>query len=269
MSKKTTYTIIAAILLIAAYSFNLYSDSKVAQAIVKEGRESKKDINEYYLPTSTTGQIVHHEGYSLSYSEPNEQAEWVAYELKKEHLSKTNFKRPYFEIDKAVKTKAAHWRNYKKSGYDRGHLCPAGDRKYSKEAHDETFLTSNISPQTHAFNAGVWNRLEQKVRYWARKYDGVFVVTGGVLKGRMKAIGEEEVSVPNQFYKVLIDSNTGKTKVLAFLLPHKDSSRPLYEYVVSVDEIEKLTGIDFFSELDDATENKLEASSSYKGWSFN
>jgi endonuclease G len=204
----------------------------------------------------------------LSYSETHEQAEWVAYELKKSHLSNTNFKRPYFEIDEAVKTGAAHWRNYKNSGYDRGHLCPAGDRRFSKQAHDETFLTSNISPQDHQFNAGIWNTLEQKVRYWAGKYDGVFVVTGGILKGDMKTIGDENVSVPNQFYKVLIDANSGKTKMIAFLMPHEDSDQPLYKFVVSVDDIEELTGIDFFSELEDDIENKLEASSSYKGWSF-
>ena len=221
------------------------------------------------MPTSTTGQTIHHQGYSLSYSEPHEQAEWVAYELKKSHLSNTNFKRPYFEIDEAVKTKAAHWRNYKKSGYDKGHLCPAGDRKYSQTAHDETFLTSNISPQKHDFNAGVWNRLEQKTRYWASKYDGVFVVSGGVLKGTMKTIGTEKVAVPNQFYKVIIDNNSGDTKMLAFLMDHEDSNKPLYKFVVSVDEVEALTGIDFFHELDDELENRLEASSNYKNWSFN
>ncbi len=269
MSKKTLYSILSAILLIAIYSYNLYSEKEEEQQVVTAGASQKDNTNEYFLPTSTTGQIVHHEGYSLSYSEPHEQAEWVAYELKKTHLSNTNFKRPYFEIDNAVKTKAAHWRNYKKSGYDRGHLCPAGDRKYSKAAHDETFLTSNVSPQIHAFNAGIWNRLEQKTRYWARKYDGVFVVSGGVLKGNMKTIGEEKVSVPNQFYKVIIDNNSGKTKLLAFLLPHKESNKPLYEYVVSVDKIEALTGIDFFPELDDAKEKRLEASNSYKNWSFN
>src|SRR5690606_31270175 len=157
-----------------------------------------------FLPTSTTGQIIHHEGYSLSYSEAHEQAEWVAYELKKSHLSGHNFKRPYFEIDKAIKTGAASWRNYKNSVYDRGHLCPAGDRTYSKEAHDETFLTSNISPQNHGFNSGIWNTLEQKTRYWARKYNGVFVVTGGVLKDELKTIGEERVAVPDQFYKIIL-----------------------------------------------------------------
>ncbi|WP_299097620.1 DNA/RNA non-specific endonuclease [Winogradskyella sp.] len=268
MNKKRLYSIIAIIILIAIYVFEHYLNSEEKSAIVEEGKQPKTETNEYFLPTSTTGQIVHHQNYSLSYSEPYEQAEWVAYELKSSHLSSTNHKRPYFEIDNAVKSGAAHWRNYKQSGYDRGHLCPAGDRRFSKAAHDETFLTSNISPQEHQFNAGVWNRLEQKVRYWAKKYDGVFVVTGGILKDGLKTIGEERVAVPNQFYKIVLDNTNGNPKVLAFLMNHNDSDMPLYKFVVSVDEVEKLTGIDFFPELDDAIENKIEASSSYKNWSF-
>ncbi len=250
------------------YGYEHFLKTEEKKEIVDSSKEVKQDTNEYFLPTSTTGQIVHHDGYSLSYSEPHEQAEWVAYELKKAHLTNTNFKRPYFEVDNAIKTGAASWKNYKNSGYDRGHLCPAGDRSYSKLAYNETFLTSNISPQEHEFNSGIWNTLEQKVRYWASKYDGVFVVTGGVLKGNMKTIGSEHVAVPNQFYKVLIDVNSVKIKMIAFLMPHKNSNKPLYDFVVSVDEVEKLTGIDFFPELDDSLENKLEASSSYKDWGF-
>lgn len=268
MSKRTIYSIVAIVLVIGIYGFEYFLDKNEEDAIVEQGKTPNNPSIAFFLPTSTTGQIVHHKGYSLSYSEPHEQAEWVAYELKKEHLSNSNFKRPYFEIDKTVKTGAASWRNYKNSGYDRGHLCPAGDRKYSKEAHDETFLTSNITPQNHEFNSGIWNTLEQKVRYWASRYDGVFVVTGGVLKGNLKAIGNEDVSVPNQFYKVVLDYNSGNPKVLAFIMPHKNSDKPLYEFVVSVDEIEVLTGIDFFPELDDSLENVLEASSSYKEWVF-
>ena len=252
------------ILVLGIYGYEHFLKTEEQAEIVKSGKEAKLSTNEFFLPTSTTGQIIHHEGYSLSYSEPHEQAEWVAYELKKSH-----FKRPYFEIDNAVKTGAASWRNYKNSGFDRGHLCPAGDRTYSKFAFDETFLTSNISPQEHEFNSGIWNTLEQKVRYWAGKYDGVFVVTGGVLKGKMRTIGNERVAVPNQFYKVLIDANSGNVKMIAFLMPHKKSDEPLYKFVVSVDSIEKLTGIDFFPQLEDALEDKLEASSSYKDWSFN
>ncbi|MGC1471696.1 MAG: DNA/RNA non-specific endonuclease [Psychroserpens sp.] len=268
MNNKRLYALLAIVIILAIFGYEQYLDHKEDADVIENGTIVKTTTNKFFLPKSTTGQIIHHEGYSLSYSEPHEQAEWVAYELKKSHLSNANFKRPYFEIDKAVKTGAAHWRNYKNSGYDRGHLCPAGDRRYSQIAHDETFLTSNISPQNHEFNAGIWNSLEQQVRYWAKKYDGVFVVTGGVLKGEMRTIGDEAVSVPNQFYKVLIDMNSGKTKMIAFLIPHEYSNKPLYKFVVYVNEIERLTGIDFFAELDDEIENKLEASSSYKDWSF-
>ncbi|MEZ4792642.1 MAG: DNA/RNA non-specific endonuclease [Gelidibacter sp.] len=269
MNRKTLYGLIAILLVLGIYGYEHFLKEKEISAIVEEGKETKPTTNEFFLPTSTTGQIVHHASYSLSYSEPYEQAEWVAYELKKSHLSSTNFKRPYFKIDKAVKTGAADWRNYKNSGYDKGHLCPAGDRNYNQAAHDETFLTSNISPQDHEFNSGIWNTLEQKTRYWANKYDGVFVVTGGVLKGKMKTIGEEHVAVPNQFYKIIMDANQGKVKMIAFLMPNKDSHEPLYNFVVSVDSIETLTGIDFFPELEDKLETQLEASSDYKNWSFN
>lgn len=278
MKRKSVYPFLVLLIGAALIVYEKYGKQEIANKeldpniTIQENnsheRTPKELTNTYYLPTSTTDQIIHHEGYSLSYHEEYEQAEWVAYELKKNQVVYTEFKRPYFYVDKAVKTKSADWRNYKKSGYDRGHLCPAGDRKYSKTAFEETFLTSNISPQKHDFNAGVWNRLEQKVRYWAKKYDGVYVITGGILEKGLKGIGDEHVDVPNYFYKILLDNSNGKTKMIAFLMPHKDSDKPLYDFVVSVDEIEKRTGIDFFPKLDDAKENRLEASTSYKEWSF-
>lgn len=221
-----------------------------------------------YLPTSTTSAVVVHDNYTLSYNEEYEQAEWVAYELKKNTNRSQNFQRPFFIEDNEVKTGSASWKNYKKSGYDKGHLCPAGDMKFSKEAFDETFLTSNISPQKHDFNEGIWNTLEQKVRYWSGKYDGIYVVTGGVLTENLETIGNEDVAVPKFFYKVLLDNSRGEYKMIAFLVPAVDSDKPLYEFVVSVDEIEKLTGIDFYPNLDDSIESKLEKSSDYKTWSF-
>ena len=94
------------------------------------------------------------------------------------------------------------------------------------------------------------------------------MVTGGVLKGDMKTIGTENVAVPNHFYKVVMDYNGGNPKVLAFLLPHNNTTRPLYEFVVTVDEVEEITGIDFFPGLDDEIENRLESSKNYKHWVF-
>ena len=268
MNRKNIYPILIAIVVIGFYFLNDKVDAQIADEHYEDVKYPNKTTNTNYLPTSTTNYVVHHDYYSLSYAENHEQAEWVSYELKKNHLSSTKFKRPYFKIDKSIKTKAAHWRNYKKSGYDKGHLCPAGDRRFSKAAHDETFLTSNISPQEHEFNAGVWNRLEQKVRYWAKKYDGVYVVTGGVLNNKKSTIGEELVTVPEYFYKVLLDNTNGQIKMIAFLMPHQESRKPLYDFVVSVDEVEALTGIDFFPQLDDVIEHKLEASTGYKKWSF-
>ncbi len=222
-----------------------------------------------FLPTSTTGQVIHHKGYSLSYSEAHEQAEWVAHTLSEKDIVYTKYKRPYFIYDPKVRTKSADWKNYKKSGYDKGHLCPAGDRKQSKAIYNETFYTSNISPQRHDFNSGIWNTLEQKTRYWAGKYKQLYVITGGVLTSSgLKTIGREDVSVPKAFYKILLDYTEPEIKAIAFLMPHEESNKPLYEFVVSIDEIEKQTGIDFFPNLPDNIEDKLEQNTSYKQWSF-
>ncbi len=261
--------IISAILLILVLSIywcqekkeNESSDSTNINIDVKTA-----DFN--YLPTSTTGAIVNHNGYSLSYSEAHEQAEWVAYSLDKKDIVYTNRKRPYFIEDPKVKTTSASWRNYKKSGYDRGHLCPAGDRKSTEKSFNETFYTSNISPQKHNFNAGIWNKLEQKTRFWTKKYNHLYVITGGVLEENLKTIGTEKVSVPKEFYKILLDYTQPEIKAIAFLIPHQESAKPLYEFVVAIDELEQKTGIDFFPDLPNDLEDKLEKSVSYKGWSF-
>lgn len=260
--KAVVYPVIILLLSLVIYLFYPKTDN----IDIEVNPIATSDFN--YLPTTTTNKIISHNYYTLSYSEKHEQAEWVAYELRNEHLSNTNRKRPYFIQDKKVKTQSADYRNYKKSGYTKGHLCPAGDRKFSKAAYDETFLTSNISPQKSDFNGGVWNRLEQKIRYWAGKDKQLFVVTGGVLENNLKTIGNEKVTVPEQFYKVLLDYSKPKIKAIAFLVPHTESKAPLYTFVVSIDSLEKLTKIDFFPTLPDNLENELEASSSYKDWSF-
>lgn len=219
-----------------------------------------------FLPTSTSNDVYTNDAFSFSYLEEYEQSEWVAYELTSKDMTNADYKRPYFNQDKSVKTKSADWRNYKNSGYNKGHLCPAADRKSTYEMYEKTFLTSNTSPQLYDFNSGIWNRLEQKTRYWAARYDGVYIVTGGVLKEGLKTIGTEDVAVPNYFYKIILTKD--KSNMIGFLVPHKDSNKPLYSFVVPVDEIEKMTGIDFFSALPDDLENKLEANKGYKNWKF-
>ncbi len=159
MNRKYIYLILVILTTVILYYANKYVDKQnedYPKADV-EIDNSKDEFSTLFLPESTTGTIVKHNYYALSYSEKHEQAEWVAYELSEDHISKNNFKRPYFVEDRKVKTRSADWRNYKKSGYDKGHLCPAGDRTFDYNAFHETFLTSNISPQDHEFNRGIWN----------------------------------------------------------------------------------------------------------------
>src|SRR5690606_23952381 len=125
--------------------------------------------------------------------------------------------------------------------------------------YDETFYTSNISPQTQELNTGIWNSLESKTRSFVRKNGEIYVVTGGVLSEGLKKIGREKVSVPDYFYKILLYESAEGYKMLSFLIPHKEEiRRKLYEYTVPTDSIERITGIDFYPFLDDSIENKLE-----------
>ena len=170
-NRKFIYTIISLIFAAGFYFYDTYSSKINSNKPIESSNSTANKAEFNFLPTSTTGQIVHHNFYTLSYNEKYEQAEWVAYELSSNQLSSNNFNRPYFQLDPKVSTKSAHYKNFKNSGYNKGHLCPAGDRTFSKEAYDETFLTSNVSPQLYDFNGGVWDRLEQEKRYWAKKYE--------------------------------------------------------------------------------------------------
>jgi len=269
MNRKYLYPILIVIVTIVLYYAEKHVDLEAEHYpnTSKESDEfSSSEFDDSFLPLSTTGAIVPHLYYTLSYVEAHEQAEWVAYELSKDHLLKNDWERPYFVEDRDVNTKSADWRNYKKSGYDRGHLCPAGDRRFTYDAYHETFLTSNISPQNHEFNAGVWNSLEQKVRFWADMYDGVYVITGGVLKNGLETIGDERVSVPEEFYKIVMEASEGNYKAIAFLIPNEPTNRSFYDYVITIDAIEEKTAIDFFPNLSEAIQNKIESRIDLKAW---
>ncbi|MDO6515629.1 DNA/RNA non-specific endonuclease [Zobellia uliginosa] len=266
MNRKTIYTILTICCVVGFWLFdNFYTPATYSDT---SGDGPKTAIASNLMPSSTTGEIVEHSHFTLSYNEAYEQAEWVAYSLKKEHLTNDDRKRPYFIEDPKVRTKSADWRNYKGSGYDRGHLCPAGDRRFSKQAYNETFYTSNISPQDRYFNAGIWNKLEKQVRIWAKRHGKIFVVTGGVLEEGLDEIGEEDVDVPEYYYKVIARGDGDEIKMLAFLLEGKESSKPLKQFSVSVDEVEKRTGIDFFRKLPKKLQDQKESKVDTGSWKF-
>ena len=230
--------------------------------------DGQSGFPEAFLPEYPGGELVRHDHYLLSYSEAHEQAAWVAYTLLPAHLSYQDRERPYFEEDPNVTTKSADWRNYRGSGYDRGHLCPAGDRRFSESAYNQTFYTSNISPQDPEFNAGIWNDLEMQVRRWCKRYGPLYVVTGGVLEDGLEGIGDEDVRVPRSFYKVVIRGSGRELRVIGFLLPNRPGQRPLSEYSVPLDRIESLTGIDFLPGLSQEEQHRLESGTEPGQWRF-
>ena len=186
--------------------------------------------------------VFFYSGFSLKYNEVYEQAEWVAYLLTDDEVLGTVDRIDRFRADDSIPTDSASLADYRGSGYDRGHLAPAADMKWSETAMDESFLMSNMSPQAPGFNRGIWKRLEGIVREWAVENEEVYVVTGPVLTdGPYLALGENQVAVPKQYYKVILDYKEPELKAIRFILPNEKSNLPLSVFVVSVDRVEEIT----------------------------
>ena len=218
-----------------------------------------------YLPIPSNN-IVRHAYYSLSYNEKYEQANWVYYTLTDSMVIHGGAERTNkFKVDPLVSTGSAKSSDYTKSGYDRGHLCPAADMGFSPISMEESFLMSNIAPQAPDFNRGIWKELESEVRTWAKKDHKLFVVAGPVFNDNKGTIGPDNVLVPGYFYKVIYEE-TDQPKIIAFVFPNRKSDRPLTDFVVTVDEAERLTGFDFFSQLPDEIETKIEGHIDLSGW---
>ena len=213
------------------------------------------------------GEIIQHRFYSLSYREEYEQAEWVSYEISKASLQKPNVKRTdWFEVDKAVSTGSAKHSDYSGSGFTRGHLVPAGDMAFDKTAMEETFFMSNMSPQIRPFNNGIWRELEEQVRDWVYQNDKIKIVSGPIINQDPRRLKKGNIAVPDAFYKVIIDEQLPGQKGIAFLIPHKKSDLPLQNYIISIDSLEEISGIDFFVNQNAEWQKTMEQKSDVSLW---
>ena len=227
-------------------------------------------IPDLELPLVSEGEtIVAHTKYTLSYDEGHEQARWVAYQLTRDELYGSFDRKDNFRPDPSIPTESASLSDYRGSGYDRGHLIPAADLSWSEEAMDDSFYMSNMSPQDPQFNRGIWGSLEATVRNFADTEGAIYVVTGPVLTdGPYKTIGKNEVSVPNYYYKAILDYTEPEIKAIGFLLPNKESKASLESFATTIDELEKVTNLDFFPKLPDVQEASLESTFITKDWDF-
>ncbi|EOR95095.1 putative endonuclease [Arcticibacter svalbardensis MN12-7] len=278
---KKFYALLCAILItsIVTYSKSERINLSARKAVISEDNSLKfpknnrldisksATIRKLEIPKLKPNEyVITHAAYSLSYNEQNEQANWVAYELTSKETNSIYERTNKFIVDLLVKTGSADNQDYLKSGYDRGHLAPAGDMGWSSTAIRESFYYSNMSPQNPSFNRGVWKRAEELVRSWAVDYKSVYIVTGPVLTKGLQTIGSDKVAVPNFFYKVILDNNAPGIKGIGFIIPNKGSSESLLNYAVSIDQVERITGIDFFPLLPDKQEELIESNLNTTAW---
>jgi endonuclease G len=211
-------------------------------------------------------QILQRKGYTTSYNRDTRNPNWVAWHLTKEHTKgKNQRKEMVFTEDQDVKPRATN-NDYYNSRYDRGHMCPAGDNKWDKEAMTQSFLFTNICPQNHGLNKYEWNELEIKCREWAKEYGAIDIVCGPIYDAEdQRTIGKNKVWVPVAFFKVVL-CRKGIPKAIGFIYRNEGKRQTMKEAVRTVDDIEALTGIDFFPALDDATENRIEARAKLYEW---
>ena len=222
----------------------------------------------YYPHLDSSDHVIHHSYYDLVYSETHEQAKWVFHKLYPYRISRSFERKNDFRSDPMVLSGSANHIDYRGSGYDRGHLMPAADMSWSKQGMSESFYYSNMSPQHPSFNRGVWKRLESRIRKWAIEYDSLYVFTGPVLEADLPSIGINQVSIPNWYYKVVLRFDKGKETAIGFLMKNKASKESLQTFANSIDDIERMIEIDFFSALPENQEKILERNSDVLEWSW-
>ena len=212
-------------------------------------------------PDKDQNTIIEHMGYTVSYNSLHRIPNWVAYELQDSELY-GNFERgDEFNPDPQIRGRQAYDSDYRGSGWDRGHMAPSGDMKWSSQVQKECFYLSNVCPQSHNLNAGLWNDLEKQVRYEAKYYGTIWVVTGPVIgDGRYGTIGENKVTIPDGFFKALLtkDKKTGEFISIGFYFPNESCSGDLSDYAMSVNDLEEIVGMDLFNNLDYSVQESVE-----------
>ena len=222
------------------------------------------------IPTITekrSDRVITHKGYTVSYNYDWKIPNWVAYELTDVEVEGEVPRYDRFKPDPMVpQNETATTDDYKYSGYDRGHMAPAADMKWDEQVMKESFYLSNICPQNPNLNGGVWKDLEEQVRNLAIEKGRIFVVCGPIVNNISTTIGANKVVVPQAFYKVLLQEDNGEIHTIGFIYENVSGRKPMSTYAMSVDEVEKLTKIDFFPSLPDKIENKVEAEVDFSKW---
>ena len=233
-------------------------------------RESVTDKNADLLnvrtPEGLEEQLKDYEGFRVSFNSANHTPNWVAWELLGSETDGPNSRYNKFWQDNDLKG-CPTTKDYSNSGYDRGHMCPAADQKWSEQAMIDCFSLANMVPQDNALNTGAWKTLENKERVWAKRDSALVIIAGPIYEaGDTKRIGSAGVRVPSAFFKILAAPWLDKPRGIAFVYPNMSAPGNMENYVMTIRDVEKLTGYDFLHELPDDIENSIETVSSFRDW---
>jgi len=223
---------------------------------------------QYELPApGSREQMVKHTMYTLSYNEGYELPSWVAWQLSPEQAKATGTFKEKFIEDPLVTTGSSTTKDYKDAGFIMGQLVPPEDMFTVPLAVEETFLTSNTVPQKPSFNKYVWKAMEKLIREWAKEGNTLYIAAGPVLADApFGTFGPNKISIPTRYYKVVLDVNG--ERAVGFIIRSNVATGAPKSFAVTVDELEKITGIDFFPALSDDLESKVEGSNDFSKWNF-
>ena len=211
-------------------------------------------------------QIIEHTGYRVSYNQAWCIPNWVAYELTEIEVAGQFPRRGGFCPDPQVVGYTAETSDYTNSGWDRGHMAPAADMKWSEKVMFESFYLSNICPQNRGLNGGLWLSLEERARYWAKKDSSIYIVCGPIMDDVHETIGANGVAIPKGFFKVICKKYKGTYVGIGFIFPNENCSGDIFDFACPIDKVEEITGHDFFYILPDNVENTIERSFNLKDW---
>jgi DNA/RNA endonuclease G, NUC1 len=258
------YFLSVILLALLASSCITYSDAQTAVQLELPAIETGERIIKYVDDFNGGERIV----YTVSYDFKNKQPRWVAYDLTSAELEGTVSRKGLsFRPDEDAGVPQADSYDYRNSGWTKGHLAPAGDFKWSNKAMEDTFFYTNCCPQTEYFNGTSWERLESRVRSWARKFGTVYVVTGPIIGQAYNGVlGQNRITIPDAFFKGVLVRDGDCYQAIGFIMENTSSIQPYTSCCVTIDEIERITGIDLFCNLDDSVEGTVESSYDTHFW---
>ena len=233
--------------------------------------EKKSSDSAYIICNSAplsyvSGQIIKKSSYIVCYNKDTKVPNWVSWHLTADHTDGPIRRMSNFYEEEGVVRPRATLEDYRGSGWSRGHMCPAGDNKWNETAMYDSFSLVNVCPQHASLNSGLWNVIERDCRKWAKKYKDLYIVCGPVYLNREhETIGLNKVVVPEAFYKVILRL-TPEPAAIGFVVRNNEGKKKKDQFVNTVDDVERITGIDFFSALPDDIENKVESQADINDW---